>query len=98
VRLKLLRQRAGLTQTTVGQALGFQDHVQVSRWETAREVMPSKYVVPLAQLLGCHPGELFAELPHDAELAQIASALPEPERRVWQEVGAAMVRLYRRKK
>lgn len=75
-RLKMLRERRGLTQQQVADAVDV-SHVQISRLERNKQDLTEAMVYRLAATLGCHPGELFAPLESDPLLDEARSHLSQ---------------------
>lgn len=56
--LRRLREKAGLTQAALAEALGV-DRTTVATWEGGRAFPRAELLPGLARLLGCEIGELF---------------------------------------
>lgn len=67
-RIRQLRLTRGLTQEQLAERLGV-EHPTIHRWETGKTVEWLDKVEKLAAALGCHPGELFGDLPSSAPLS-----------------------------
>lgn len=57
--LKRLREKAGITQAALADALGV-DRTTVTTWEIGRSFPRAELLPKLAAALGCEIGELFA--------------------------------------
>ena len=57
-RIKHLREKAGLSQKRLAEILGI-DQSAVARWETGENTPAANRIKPLADALGCTPGDLF---------------------------------------
>ena len=66
-RLKELREAAGLTQEQLGHFIGV-THAAINRWEQRVNAISNRYLIELAKVLRCHPGEILAPLPDEREL------------------------------
>lgn len=96
-RLQQLRRARGLTQTQIAEQLGveqsFYSRLERGGGKDARR-LSDRYITRLAEILECHPGELFAPLPElpepEAEAARIARALPPAEREQWLAIGRSL--------
>lgn len=97
-RLRELRRRADLTQTQVAEALGVEQsfYSRLERGGDAGRRLSDRYILTLARILKCHPGELFAPLPEpspeQAEAMRIARDLPPAEREQWLAIGRSLLR------
>lgn len=60
VRLKELRQKAGITQRTLAARLGI-NQGEVSQWENNKRVPGLKWLLPIAAILGCEVRDLFPD-------------------------------------
>lgn len=66
--IKMLRNKAGLTQEQLSEALGYRTSSIVAMWESGERKPPSDKLPLLASILHCKIGELFSEAPDaDAE-------------------------------
>jgi transcriptional regulator with XRE-family HTH domain len=66
-RLKELREAANITQEDLGRFIGV-SHAAVNRWEQRVNAISNRYLVELAKVLRCHPGEIFAPLPDERNM------------------------------
>ena len=96
-RLRELRTAAGLTQAQVAERLGveqsFYSRVERGDGKDGRR-LSDRYVWKLAEILRCHPGELFAPLPApsepEAEAMRLARALEPARREQWLAIGRSL--------
>lgn len=95
LRLRELRDKAGLTLEKVAAELGV-EHSSVQRWETGKRVPGADDLEKLAKLFKVHPGQLFdppGAPPLNARERQalaIASELSVNQWQAWLSVGRAM--------
>ena len=57
-KIKILREKAGLSQKQLAARLGI-DQSAVARWESGENIPATNRIIPLAEALGCSPGDLF---------------------------------------
>ena len=68
-RLKLLRDLAGLTQEQLAEKLGTTKQT-VGRLEKSQRRLDEDWVFRIVDVLGCHPGEIWQELPRVSMTAE----------------------------
>lgn len=94
-RIRYWREKRGLTLEQLGKRMGV-THATISRWETSNRSVTVDKLLKLAQELGCHPGELIAEMDHGGEKGKRAVALAfnldEDQLAAWFQVGDTMAK------
>ncbi len=96
LRIKELRDAAGLTQERLGELVGV-THAAIQRWESGKRQIPSGRIKKLAEELGVHPGELFAGMPRESlsglqrKAAELASKLPAHALTLWLQMGEQLL-------
>lgn len=60
-RLRIMRNRAKLSQRAVGEHMEV-DHTTVGRWENDETPVTMEIIEKLAKLYGCHPAELIVDI------------------------------------
>lgn len=71
LRLKSLRQRAGLTQSQLAQKLGYTTHSAILKIEQGRQDVPITQLPALCKALNCTPMELLGLRPEGDYLVDI---------------------------
>lgn len=95
LRLKELREAAGLTQEQVAMRLG-KVHSSVQRWESGERNPGVDDLEQLAALFKCHPGELFDPpaapplSPLQQKAVEIVQDMTAADVEAWLRVGASM--------
>ena len=58
----------GWTQEELAQRLGYKDKTAINKIETNKNGISSKKLAHFAEVLGCDPAELIADIPHKKHL------------------------------
>jgi transcriptional regulator with XRE-family HTH domain len=83
--VKLRREKLGLSQMDVGEAVGLKSGVSCSDWERGDGMPESKRLQPLAQKLGLTVGQLFGEVDIPVDFLFKNAAHAEAAGYIWGE-------------